>query len=451
MRIDKEMLTNFKHALEQWSYAELVNVEMQLKGVTWDSFLRKEKDTFTSAITNNLMYKLFLLGEPVSLAQFLQEVEEPGWLDYLQEIGIVIKTGSYIRTNNYMLIPINGKLIFADIPFNFGNCKNRNTEVYFGLDSLLLLLYKPRNKAECALDLCTGSGIQIITNSDYYERSTGVDINPVAIQMAELNVALNDLERKVKILSSNLYEALHEKYDLIFANPPFLPMAKDIKFSLIGDGGEDGFQIVNEIIDGFPQYLNPDGEVIMIGECLGSDTSSMIEDVVKKKLKKGYSTDIHLFSRMPSEVAAYALASVKSRQKENFQTYNIISERLYDLYKQYGDYYYSYIIRLRKVKDDYIDVPKVKRVFVDIALHNRFTFVDIHKINKKTNTLHFRNKCIKLSDFCIVALLKISKGFTVEESVNASALQKQDQHQTCSELISILDILLKYNIVIKKN
>jgi hypothetical protein len=67
--------------------------------------------------------------------------------------------------------------------------------------------------------------------------------------------------------TGNLYNALYpdDRYDLIVANPPLLPIPSGVPYPFVGDGGSDGLSIVREIIKGGSLKLLPDGEILIIG------------------------------------------------------------------------------------------------------------------------------------------------------------------------------------------
>jgi methylase of polypeptide subunit release factors len=108
-----------------------------------------------------------------------------------------------------------------------------------------------------ALDACTGSGVIALTTSRTCERVIGTDINPRAINFARFNALLNGI-RNCEFIEGHVFDpAEGMSFDVITANPPFVPSpARKVLFR---DGGPMGEDILAEIIQRSHTYLNVDG------------------------------------------------------------------------------------------------------------------------------------------------------------------------------------------------
>ena len=74
------------------------------------------------------------------------------------------------------------------------------------------------------LDLCTGNGsLAVIAAMAYPEIAVdAADISPEALALARINVARHGLEGRIRVIESDLFAALPERYDLILCNPPYV-------------------------------------------------------------------------------------------------------------------------------------------------------------------------------------------------------------------------------------
>ena len=125
-----------------------------------------------------------------------------------------------------------------------------------------------------ALDLCTGSGCLAVLLARTFPaaRVDAVDISPAALAVARRNVAAYRLQRRVRLLQSDLFSALRgERYDLIVANPPYvsaevmrkLPPEYRHEPPLALAGGTDGFDAVRIILREAAQLLTAGGLLVV--------------------------------------------------------------------------------------------------------------------------------------------------------------------------------------------
>ncbi|MFM2343630.1 MAG: putative methyltransferase [Pseudomonadota bacterium] len=127
------------------------------------------------------------------------------------------------------------------------------------------------------LDLCTGSACLPIIASHVFVDSTvdAVDISDDAIDVAKINIEKFNLKERIKLYKSNVYEGLGKEhfhqYDIIISNPPYvnansmqsLPREYQQEPSIALHGGDDGMDIVREIIGKAKQYLKPTGILVI--------------------------------------------------------------------------------------------------------------------------------------------------------------------------------------------
>jgi len=128
-----------------------------------------------------------------------------------------------------------------------------------------------------ALDLCTGSGCIAIAMAHYNPgwQIDGTDISEDALALAEENRE-RLLAGNVRLLRSNLFDGLSgEHYQLIVSNPPYvthaetdaLPREYSYEPELGLRAGEDGLDLVLQILRDAPLHLSEDGLLICeVGE-----------------------------------------------------------------------------------------------------------------------------------------------------------------------------------------
>lgn len=115
-----------------------------------------------------------------------------------------------------------------------------------------------RTPVSAALDLGTGSGIQALHAAQHATRVTATDLNPRALHITALTLALSGAPA-ADLREGSLFEPLRngETYDLIVSNPPFVisPGAR----LTYRDGGMGGDDLCRSIVQGAGERLSEGG------------------------------------------------------------------------------------------------------------------------------------------------------------------------------------------------
>jgi release factor glutamine methyltransferase len=117
------------------------------------------------------------------------------------------------------------------------------------------------------LDLCTGSGAIGVAAALRGATVTSVDVSRRALWSAWLNARANGV--RVRTRRGDLFAAVDgERFDLIVANPPYLPAATD-ELPVTGptrawDAGRDGRALLDRICAVAPAHLSPGGSLLVL-------------------------------------------------------------------------------------------------------------------------------------------------------------------------------------------
>ena len=124
------------------------------------------------------------------------------------------------------------------------------------------------------LDLCTGGGCIGIACAAHFENAHVdlVDISPAALAVATKNVEQHDLQDWVRVIESDLFDAIDaQRYQLIISNPPYVPAAEmrqladeflhEPEIGLLAD--REGLDVVVRILAQAADYLDEDGILVV--------------------------------------------------------------------------------------------------------------------------------------------------------------------------------------------
>lgn len=123
------------------------------------------------------------------------------------------------------------------------------------------------------LDLCTGNGSLAVIAALAFPEVTvdAADISDDALAIARINVDKHRLDKRIRVLKSDLFEQLSGPYDLILCNPPYvnshsmqaLPPEYRHEPALALAGGDDGMDLVRRIVAEAVTRLSEEGVLVL--------------------------------------------------------------------------------------------------------------------------------------------------------------------------------------------
>jgi len=154
-------------------------------------------------------------------------------------------------TNNPNLKSELRKLVFKcqDKEFTFfsDNGVFSKDKIDYGSNLLINSILKYKDKYLHTLDVGCGYGLIGITLNMILKHDVlMVDVNKRAVHLTEMNIDKNN--SSAKVIESNIYENVEDKYDLIVTNPPI----------------RAGKNVVYNILDGAYEHLEDNGELWLV-------------------------------------------------------------------------------------------------------------------------------------------------------------------------------------------
>lgn len=145
------------------------------------------------------------------------------------------------------------------------------------------------NKDIKVLDLCTGSGCIGLTlkNLNNNLLVTLSDLSPYALEVCEIN--RKNLNLEVNIIESDLFDNIHDKFDVIVSNPPYISindevdsLVKNNEPSMALFANLDGLEFYERILKECENYLN---SKYLIAFEIGESEKDRVLKLIDKYLK----------------------------------------------------------------------------------------------------------------------------------------------------------------------
>ncbi len=156
-------------------------------------------------------------------------------------------------------------------------------------DSYLLAKWVKKLVSGNVLDMGTGSGFQavIAARKPNVNHVLAVDINLNALNEAKKRVRKNNLEGKISVKKSNLFENVAEKFNWIIFNPPYLAAENSMEIDEISwAGGKIGCELISRFLNEAKHYLLENGSVLLVYSSLTDLKTEHLNDYEVKQLER---------------------------------------------------------------------------------------------------------------------------------------------------------------------
>ncbi len=312
----------------QWPFANFYSLKSALESLS----------PLESAVMS-----LFGLGEALP-EERLKDVLGGDTIGDLVETGLLTSAGGALQSR-YLLVPHLNKYYLASPPPGHPRYDRRKNLVYIGPESFwmgqLLANYGPFHNA---LDLCAGTGF--LAGLVEAERVSAVELDLEAVAVARFNAALNRQEH-VRVLTGDLYEPVSdENFDLVVANPPFLPVPEGLDFPVCGDGGPLGDRVIKRVVGGLAERLAPHGQAFVYGEGFGGPSEPDLASWLRANLPSdAFDFSLYINSTQGPDAVSWRLTSV-------WQATGVDEKHAWDAWRTLSRevdfaHYHSFLMKLR--------------------------------------------------------------------------------------------------------
>jgi release factor glutamine methyltransferase len=185
------------------------------------------------------------------------------------------------------------------------------------------LSFMPIDQACRIIDLGTGTGAIGVTLLAERPKASAVmtDISAEALAIARGNATLYGVDGRSSFIEGSWFTGIGGRFDLILSNPPYIPSAilkslspevRDFDPESALDGGPDGLYAYRKIAAEAPDFLAPQGRVIVeIGEGQAPEIEGIFQD-------QGFLTESR-WSDLAGHTRCLGFAQSGARQKKGWK------------------------------------------------------------------------------------------------------------------------------------
>ncbi|MCR8613038.1 MAG: peptide chain release factor N(5)-glutamine methyltransferase [Mycoplasma sp.] len=240
------------------------------------------KEIFKEAIDNNVSQSDFYyyLNNKLNISK---KDSISSWNDYMDNSNEILK--DLLKSRKEPIQYIVGQYKYNDLIFKL----NKNVLIP-RQETIDLIEEFSFIKNKKLLDLCSGSGIIGLSFAKQNDVVLS-DVSKKALLLSKENMNINNLS--AKIISSDLFKNINEKFDVIITNPPYVPTKANLEQKVLNYephlalfAGDDGLDIIKIILKEFINYIKDKDNFIFIMEV--DETHKEFLDSYCKKNKYNY-------------------------------------------------------------------------------------------------------------------------------------------------------------------
>lgn len=178
-----------------------------------NSFLGETVEEIKQAINNLMLYNIDIGRNKITISEVNEEEWATAWKKYYNPVKISERFTIVPTWETYEPVSSDELIIELDPGMAFGTGTHPTTVM------CIQALEKTVKKGDVVVDVGTGSGILSIAAAMLgAKRVHALDLDPVAVESAKLNVKLNKVHDVITVSQNNLLDRIDEQADVIVAN-----------------------------------------------------------------------------------------------------------------------------------------------------------------------------------------------------------------------------------------
>jgi release factor glutamine methyltransferase len=220
-------------------------------------------------------------------ARYFTSSNEPEPLEFAHRYDVLVARRAAREPAAY----ITGRKQFWDMSFEVSQAvliPRPETELI--VEAALEEFGSDRRRSLAIADAGTGCGCLAVALAREFPHAfvVAADISDAALDVARRNAARHGVADRIRFLQANMLDGIHDSFDLIVANPPYVrqgdrtalqPEVRDYEPSVALFGGDSGFELVATVVEQAAGRLQPGGS-LMFEFGFGQDVA--VEELIEK-------------------------------------------------------------------------------------------------------------------------------------------------------------------------
>lgn len=159
------------------------------------------------------------------------------------------------------------------------------------VENAIEILKAKKNPWFCEVGIGSGCISVAILHEIKTASATGLDVSEKALRISEKNAEKHGVLERLKLKVSDVFDEINnETFDLIVSNPPYVPKedfstlqaeVRDFEPQVALTDGKNGLSIVEKIIIESPEFLKPNGSLLME---IGFNQSNKVREMFAEEI-----------------------------------------------------------------------------------------------------------------------------------------------------------------------
>jgi len=245
-----------------------------------------------------LAMRMLMYGDPVTPGEARTALGDALPLERLLEAGLLVKTAPGGVRSPYLLRLMGDLFVLSDDVNDGGEAVMGAGPSTRGLARVA----RPRRRAARALDVGCGAGTLSLWLAGSCDQVIATDVSARAVAFARINVWLNGLTNVECRRGDLLAPVEGQSFDLIVAQPPYVPRDEASPATPFLFGGARGDELTVRLLAGLGAHLRPGGTALLLVEWPIVEGDAPLEERVRAAVGREANCSVLLLQWLDTDI-----------------------------------------------------------------------------------------------------------------------------------------------------